>query len=117
MELLGSDGLSFCTLPSLLSGRATHSQDGLISCGGGGGWRSSENRKTCSTFKDGAWVESHNLTELRYQHVSWETSEGVFMIGGADSQSKNTTEIITSNSTYFSLPYDTRYDKVQCRCR
>ena len=64
--------------------RGAHSQDGGLACGG----LSYEefpprHETTCLKFTAGNWTQtSHTITEGRDYHVSWSTSEGVFLMGG-----------------------------------
>ena len=96
-----------CSLPSLPVTTWDHSQDGLLLCGGGG------NNLQCHTFHSdsGEWVKTHNLSEERYGHSSWQREDGtVLLMGGA--YSPTTTEIVSDSSAVstpgFSLKYDTR---------
>ena len=55
-----------------------HTQNGLMLCGGG------EDKLGCySLTPEGAWLKTHDLIKERVHHVSWETEDGVLLIGGA----------------------------------
>ena len=79
VQLLHQNGTLICNLPSLSEGIYGHTQNGLITCGGG---NYSHYRSTCFTFQNGFWIESYNLTEPRYEHSSWSSPEGVMLLGG-----------------------------------
>ena len=108
VELLNLDGSFLCKLPSLPDGRSGHTQTGLVACGG---WPRSTNTnsKDCLTFSIGMeeWKISHNLTEERIQHSSWDSPEGVVLLGGW--KNENTTEILTNSGDSipgFKLKYE-----------
>ena len=94
-----------CSLPEFPSQRQRHSQDGALACGGGG------NDKNCVKWSSdsGTWTQSHTLIQRRYYHVSWNTDDGVYLMGGA--YSLKTTELVKNDGTVedgFSLQYDTK---------
>ena len=80
---------SRCSLPELPRNRRHHSEDGGIVCGG-----PDDTYNTCVKWSpdSGTWNQSHTLRQGRYGHVSWATSSGVYLIGGA--YSANTSEIV-----------------------
>jgi len=89
-----------CQLPSMPTIRYFHTLDGLVACGGSGG------SSNCLTFSSGHWITSHHLLQLRYNHVSWASKEGIILMGG-DSSSQ-TTELLQQDGTTvpgFSLKY------------
>ena len=101
VELLHTNGSHLCSLPNLPRSRADHTTNGLITCGGFTADRS------CVTFSDGNWYESHTLGVGRAWHTSWSSPQGVLLIGGYHSQA--TTELLTDDGTStpgFSLQYD-----------
>ena len=108
VELLYGNGSS-CWLPSLPEGRWSHSQSGLVICGGGAG---EETRASCSALVAGAWLPSHTLQVQRWNHLSWETEGGILLLGGWDSGAGRTTELLSpassTTSEKFVLPYETR---------
>ena len=68
VEVLTSLGQALCSLPSLPDARHSHSQAGLVTCGGG------ETPDSCLTFSSGAWAASHSLAKPgREAHCSWQT--------------------------------------------
>ena len=105
VEVLSSEGTPLCTLPPLPTVRWYHTQDGLLTCGGWGGYT------TCVLLSAGGWVVSHNLLEDRAGHSSWQSPAGLVLIGGGDSNTRTTTELLSSSdssSSYnFTLQYDT----------
>ena len=125
VQLLRKDGTT-CTLPSLPSGRAQHSQSGLMACGGHAGSGRANNRQpgsddTCVTFEDGQWVTSHILGGSRWGHVSWNNypglpgdavtdtvPAGVLLMGGRYNDELSTQLLSPSSSTTssFTLAHD-----------
>ena len=139
MQLLRKDGTT-CTLPSLPSGRAMHSQSGLMACAGNAGSGRAKNRQaasddTCVTFKDGQWVTSHILGGSRWGHVSWNNypgvpwssflvvtsgtdtvPAGVLLLGGRyfdndkDEFVKGSTQLLSSSPSTITSPFTLTYD-------
>ena len=115
VELLNLDGSFNCMLPSLPEGRSSHTQTGLVACGGYPNPR--ENLKTCDTFSIGMeeWKKSHVLREERHSHTSWASPQGVMLLGGWDSirttgKEDETTEVLTNDgetTPSFGLKYKT----------
>ena len=102
VELLNSDGSLNCSLPNLPAVRYDQTQNGLISCGGGG---SSSAGRTCVTFREGTWIETHNLANHRQEHTSWFSPEGVLLMG-----KDATSELLTDDGNTipsFNLDYHT----------
>ena len=94
VEMIFKNG-STCSFPDLPFERYRHSQNGLVVCGG-----DSAGSDSCSTFTDGAWMNiSHNLAVQRRGHVSWTSADGIFLIGGDDTDAKNTTELLSATSS------------------
>ena len=97
-----------CRLPSLPQSIVGHTQDGLLQCGGGGGWGS---QMSCHKLVDGTWTKSHTLSEKRVRHSSWQRDGGkeIYLMGGQ--YSLRTTEIVSDSSAVstpgFSLKYNT----------
>lgn len=75
-----------CFLPSLPDDRLSHTMDKLTICGG------NDTPKTCLSFTSGKWVTSNNLVEERDGHCSWQTEEGLLVLGGL--WSPDTSEIV-----------------------
>ena len=59
--------------------------DSLLICGG------YYNATPCLTFSSGKWITSHSLVEGRGDHTSWQTEQGVVLMGGADSPATSET--------------------------
>ena len=100
-----------CTLPQLPEPRESHTADGGLACGGG----SSENtQNTCVkwTWTSGTWSLSHTLREPRYDHVSWATTSGVYLMGGTitgvNSKTSEKVKLDGSVEEGFSIKYDIR---------
>ena len=70
-----------CSLPSLPGNRNHHSQDGGLTCGGAG----VSTQTTCVKWSpaSGTWTRSNSLSVGRYDHVSWATASGVYLMGGS----------------------------------
>ena len=99
-----------CSLPQQPGERVFHTQDGELACGGGFG---SSLQTTCVKWSSdsGSWSQSHTLRQERTQHVSLATEDGVYLMGGQDSSSWRTTELVKEDGSVedgFSLKYDTR---------
>ena len=95
-----------CTFPSLSDNRRRHSQSGLTACGG----KDSHASDTCTTFRNGAWTTSHNLDLTRKNHVSWNSPNGLMLLGGGFSNERTASLLSTTTSSIsakFELPYDT----------
>ena len=126
VQLLRKDGTT-CTLPSLPSGRAQHSQSGLMACAGHAGSGRANNRQpgsddTCVTFADGQWVTSHILGGSRWGHVSWNNypgvpitpyndtvPAGVLLMGGRYSDELST-QLLSSSPSTTSSPFTLAYE-------
>ena len=110
-EVILGDGTT-CMMPNLpdLQKGYAHSQSGLTICGG------TQNKKGCSTLKNGVWKISHTLRSPRMNHINWKTSHGLMLLGGTEQL--RTTELLSSTSSShlhllsstnkFTLPYDTQ---------
>ena len=95
VELLSIKGTRLCFLPSLPSlpgERASHSQTGLVTCGG---YKASS--LSCVTFSAGRWKKTHTLTHKRYGHTAWASPRGVLLMGDGRWRSRITTELLTDN--------------------
>ena len=92
VEVLNAAGTPLpCTLPPLPSGM-THTQDGLLSCGGLGA------STTCVELSDGGWVVTHNLRQSQWFHSSWMSPAGLVLIGGYP---RLTAEVLFGESSTF----------------
>lgn len=100
-----STGLT-CSLPSLPDGRQSHTMDGLYICGGSM-YPSIEN---CIHFSSGEWYISHSLAETRSGHSSWQTDQGIFLMGGFEGY---TSEFLPTTGEQggqsFPMEHETRY--------
>ena len=115
VEVLFTNGTSYCTLPDVSEFRYFHTQDGLTACGG----PNFDTQDNCVTLTDGQWTLSHTLLHARYQHTSWALGDGrVVLMGGFFSD--NTTEIFSPGSSSttegFTLKYNRRYRVSQKNC-
>merc|ERR1711892_86247 len=77
-----------CYLPSLPDSTYGHTMSNLLICGGGG------DLQTCLSFISGKWIPSISLVEERVFHSSWETGQGLVLLGGYSSL--NTSEIVNT---------------------
>ena len=96
---------TICSLPELPKGRrkVDHTQDGPLACGGEGSW------KTWDLWSQGHWTrQPFSLRKVRFNHVSWATSSGVYLMGGMVNGLN--TELVKKDGTVekgFPLKYDT----------
>ena len=97
-------------LPTLPEMQYYHSLDGGLMCGG---YYASD---TCLQWSsdNGTWEEYLTLNITRSYHVSWtpDPEIGTYLIGGKDTESKNTTTLIKPDGSQepgFSLKYYTAY--------
>merc|ERR1711892_97092 len=88
----------------------SHTMDGLTICGGYAN-PMYYNSTVCETFSSGEWVTSHTLVEERYAHCSWQTDQGVVLMGGG--YSPYTSEIAPlgggQSQPSFSMQHSTRW--------
>ena len=113
VELLKADGSqTSCSLPQLPEGRRVHSQTGLTACGG---YDSDDIKRSCVTLSGGFWTRSHNLVSPRGFHTSWESHQGIMLLGGGvealSGGYSNTTELLKEDGTseeLFHLKYPSR---------
>ena len=70
-------------MPELPAPRVGHTQDGLISCGGGKQDTDATATNCVILNSIGDWIQSHNLGEARVNHSSWMSPNGLVLIGGA----------------------------------
>ena len=96
VELLHPDGTHMCELEPLPDKRVHHTQSGLITCGG------DDTPNSCLIFSlsDGTW-QNHGSTlkQPRRRHSSSRRGNTTLLIGGYDSGSSMTTEMITMDGT------------------
>ena len=104
VEVLTSYGSPWCHLQQLPENRSTHTQSGLVTCGGG------YTRYSCLSFSSGQWSQSHNLLHARWSHISWSSPNGLLLMGGYTSDTSS--EMLTDDGNSlenFSLKYKTKY--------
>ena len=119
---------TICSLPDLPSPsiRSYHSQSGLTICGGKPNGKPMGKPQitttpvpdTCIRFKNGFWNTTHILRGIRRYHCSWNSPEGILLIGGTVGNNASlTTELLSTTSStttpQFDLDYHTRY-VLQC---
>ena len=108
VEIYNPSTNTTCSLPKLPVGRYGHTQDVNLVCGG----PSSSTRTTCVKWssESGSWTQSHTLHQSRVYHVSWNTEDGVYLMGGNYGSNMKTTELVKADGSVedgFSLKYDT----------
>ena len=95
-------------LPILIGNRIRHSQSFLTACGGSGSW--DQPGTSCLTF-NGEWEQSHELNVDRGGHVSWQSPDGILLMGGTGSGISRSSELLsnidTTSSPRFDLADDT----------
>ena len=98
VELLYPDGAHMCELESLPDKRIAHTQSGLITCGGS----TTRTQDSCLIFSlsNGTW-QNHGSTlkQPRRGHSSSRRGNTTLLIGGYDSDSSMTTEMISMDGT------------------
>ena len=70
-----SRGWTKCEMAPLPGNKPYGTLNGLKFCGG----------SNCAEYKEGAWVITNNLAIRRYGHTSWETENGIYLMGGSES--------------------------------
>ena len=83
--------------------RQFHTQTGLTACGGSSGTFTSTAIKDCITFTNGSWVQSANLTTIRYGHVAWKSPLGIILIGNFGVG--KTTELVGTPGILYTTEY------------
>ena len=110
VEILRADGTPLCSLPDLPYETWGHTQDGLTTCGGTGGYL----RRRCYTFdpETGTWIISNTLNEDRSYHIQWKINGGLLLAGGAvKNVAVKSAEFLLNGknvATNFELKYATR---------
>ena len=112
VEAIGQDGSFLCSLPNLpgTNRYLGHTQTGLEICGG-----YDHNQQSClSLTSAGVWETTRNLSQPRGHHSSWMSPSGLILLGGYDSESRGTAELVTDqgSSNLFQMKYQTRYDYI-----
>ena len=108
VEVISPTGNVSCSVPDLpRPGRARHTMNNNIVCGGAGG---ADTKTSCDQLTSAGWNKSHTLKYRRSGHCSWEVEDGIILLGGANSGT--TSEIAKWDGTteeLFSMQYNTRY--------
>ena len=118
-----------CFIPNSNITRLFHTLDGIIACGGyelvNGSAVYDRALSTCETFIDGKWMLTHTLLSPRFGHNSWNTDDGIYLIGGLttnqpDSRqnqiSSNSTEKIISESSESMMGFELKYNLLGISC-
>ena len=92
-----------CMLPSLPDQRYDHTANNLLLCGGEHAFTGT----TCLTFSSGKWFTSHTLVEERSGHTSWQTEQGVVLMGGW--YSPYTSDILDMAGDHWEASFAMRY--------
>ena len=111
MEIINMETMSSCTVDTTLDQpRSSHTGDGNLVCGG-----QDDDGYSISSCYNVATGETINLLNGRYEHTSWSTDAGVYLIGGSPGPiggpiRGTTTELVTGDTTQagFGLKYSTR---------
>ena len=97
VEVLSPTGVRLpCSVPPLplsAASRYHHTQDGEVACGG----YDYEDATSCSTLTASGWTKSHDLLYERRKHVSWNSPDGLLLMGGE--YSLRNTELLTNTSS------------------
>ena len=108
VEIWKPDYHTICTIPSLPSGTYHGTLNGMKYCGPfGGNYR---NETECVGFNQGVWNRTNSGFQHRRRfHTSWETEEGIYLMGGESGTL--TSELARNDGTVtegFSLKYPIR---------
>merc|ERR1711970_1493771 len=99
----------FCSLPSLPYPVFQHTMDGLHVCGGSPE-DDADAYKQCLIFSAGNWTTHSSLEGDRVGHSSWQTEEGIFLIGGRnDLDSEYVPNLGDQGELSFALNYSVSY--------
>ena len=83
MEVLKSDGSSWCSLADMPEDRSEHTQSGLFACGG----FAYPIINTCIRFSNGTWTKSHDNLDDRMHHTAWSSTEhGIRLMGNQNTE-------------------------------
>ena len=55
--------------------------------------------RSCVKFMNGAWTKSHTLDQLRFGHVSFATSSGVYLMGGLGSHPEELSDLVKEDGS------------------
>ena len=108
VELFNPNTQTSCVITGKLDQpRAVHTGDGNLVCAGMTSvGPDGDDISSCYNVATGDTI---NLLNGRYDHTSWSTDAGVYLLGGEPSSISRTTELVTGDTTQagFELPYDT----------
>ena len=80
-----------CNLPSLPERRFHGTLNGLKYCCGGS-WDFDAPWRSCIEFDQGSWITTNTNLTPRWYHTSWETGNGIYLIGGESNNGQWTTD-------------------------
>ena len=81
VELIDMDSMDTCEITAFPYGRANHINNENLVCGGS--YSSNDfTSRNCISLSAGSWEITHQLTYPRDASSSWDTSEGLYMMGG-----------------------------------
>ena len=93
---------SYCDLPQMVPNRVRHAVTGLTACGDAVDPSDPVYYKTsCSRFNvsSGQWFQSHLYTTARVGSVAWQTSDGIYLIGGNNNNAKTSSSLLLPDGT------------------
>ena len=102
-EIFDPDTKTVCVSSSLPSpGRAAHSLDSNLTCGGYG------SERTCDVWNGREWERAGvTLNHQRLGHVSWPRNNGLLLMGGGDYQ--RSTELVTWDGKRSTVNFTLKY--------
>ena len=109
VEIWNPDENTICTIPPFPRGLSHGTLNGMKYCHprGGNYWNETE----CVGFNQGTWSRTNaGFQHRRSFHTSWETEEGIYLMGGDGSS--QTSELARNDGTVtegFSLQYPIRF--------
>jgi len=87
------DSNTSCFIPSIPHARRDGTLNGNKFCGGYGG------SSDCIEFKNGGWRASNVISDWKSRHTSWETRNGIYLIGGASTDSSRMATLVKADGT------------------
>ena len=102
-EILHADGTSWCSKMLFSKPQYYHTMSGMTVCGG------LFIKNECWSVHNitwGTWPGSVSLRNRRQYHSSWNTNDGIVLMGGG--YSKSTSELVTNgvSQDYFDLEHE-----------
>ena len=107
-EIFDPDTKTIKEMPSLPSpGRAYHSLDSNLACGGDG----SPSWSTCDVWNGREWERAGvTLNHYRTSHVSWPRHDGVLLMGGGwFEEDQKSTELVTWDGKRSTVSFTLKY--------